>query len=74
VPKSQELATDPDVLGKVKEKLKCAVHPGPHRWCYVRQDAGHEGEHVALGIGEVGLWARQIVSIPIIFCWVNDLK
>ena len=23
---------------------------------------GHEGEHVALGIHEVGLWARKIVS------------
>jgi len=61
-PKTLETATDPNVLHKVKNALKCATYPRPHQWCYVRRDKGHEGEHVALRIHKVGLWARKIVS------------
>ena len=53
-------------LKRVKAKLACAQHSGPNRWGDVRQDHGHEGEHVALGLEEIGLWARKIVSV--IFC------
>ncbi|TFK31830.1 hypothetical protein BDQ12DRAFT_671560 [Crucibulum laeve] len=60
--KSNETTTDPDVLNKVKSKLKCTQHPGPHQWCYIWCNEGHEGEHVPLGICEVGLWACMIVS------------
>ncbi|KAI0246018.1 hypothetical protein BJV78DRAFT_1158199 [Lactifluus subvellereus] len=59
-PKSSEMATNPDILHKVKNTLQCAIHPGPHWWCYVRRDKGHEGEHVKLGIHEVGLWVQKI--------------
>jgi hypothetical protein len=61
-PKALETATNPEVLHKVKNVLQCATHSGPHRWCYMRRDREHEGEHVALGIYEVSLWARKIVS------------
>ncbi|KAJ8461839.1 hypothetical protein ONZ45_g18153 [Pleurotus djamor] len=59
-PKPTEAAIDPEVLTAVKTKLTCAKHPGANRWCYVRNDEGHEGEHVRLGINEVGLWARAV--------------
>jgi hypothetical protein len=60
--KASETTTDPEVLRKVKNALQCTTHPGPHWWCCVRHDKGHEGEHVALGIHEVDLWARKIMS------------
>ncbi|KAF8214495.1 hypothetical protein K438DRAFT_2008803 [Mycena galopus ATCC 62051] len=48
-------------LENVKAKLTCALHPGKNRWCYVMPpDSNHPGEHVALGIEHVGLWARKI--------------
>lgn len=43
----------------VKEKLQCAQHAGPNRWCYVSPDK--PSEHVALGYEEITLWARKIV-------------
>jgi hypothetical protein len=61
-PKVTETAVEPEMLRKVKKALECAMHPGPHWWCFVRRDKGHEGEHVPLGIQEVGLWAWKIVS------------
>ena len=44
----------------VKEKLQCAQHVGPNRWCYVSPE--NPTEHVALGYEEISLWARKIVS------------
>lgn len=62
-PKTTETAICNEELKNVKAKLACAQHGGPTHWCYVRHDQGHEGEHVALGLEEVGLWARKIVSM-----------
>ncbi len=45
----------------VQEKLRCAQHAGPNRWCYVSPT--HPNEHVALLFEEITLWARKIVSI-----------
>ncbi|TFK59246.1 hypothetical protein BDN72DRAFT_732247, partial [Pluteus cervinus] len=57
-----ELAVCAETLQSVKAKLKCdnPGHHGPNRWCYVRQDEPHRGEHVPLGYKEVSHWARQI--------------
>ena len=44
----------------VKEKLQCAQHIGPNRWCYVSPE--NPNEHVALGYEEISLWARKIVN------------
>jgi hypothetical protein len=45
-------------LAIVKEKLKCAKHAGQNRWCFVKAD----GEHEELGLAEITLWARKMVS------------
>ncbi|KAF8805111.1 hypothetical protein BYT27DRAFT_7105037 [Phlegmacium glaucopus] len=45
-------------LRMVQEKLRCAEHAGPNRWCYVSADTPNE--HVALGYEEISLWARKI--------------
>ena len=47
-------------LRSVQEKLRCAQHNGPNRWCYVNKEMPHE--HVPLGYEEISLWARKIVS------------
>ena len=64
--KTTETAVHIDELKIVKAKLACAQHPGSSHWRYIRQDGGHKGEHVALGLEEIGLWARKIVSMN--FC------
>jgi hypothetical protein len=71
-PKVNDTATDPDTLRKVKTTLQCATHAGPNRWCYVRRDKGHEGEHVALRTHEVSLWARKIVRCFTSLILVNN--
>ncbi|PPQ87378.1 hypothetical protein CVT25_001996 [Psilocybe cyanescens] len=45
-------------LRVVKEKLQCAHHSGPNRWCYVSPE--NPTEHVALGLEEITLWAWKI--------------
>ncbi|KAJ7165220.1 hypothetical protein C8R46DRAFT_900628 [Mycena filopes] len=48
-------------LENVKSKLSCMLHPGRNRWCYVMPpDSKKPGEHVALGIEHVSLWARKV--------------
>ncbi|EDR12464.1 uncharacterized protein LACBIDRAFT_311891 [Laccaria bicolor S238N-H82] len=42
----------------VQEKLRCALHAGPNRWCYVSPD--HPADHIPLGYEEISLWARKI--------------
>jgi hypothetical protein len=49
-------------LQMVKDKLKCAEHLAKNRWCYVMgPNSKFPGEHVAVGIDTVALWARKIV-------------
>ncbi|KAJ3875285.1 hypothetical protein F5051DRAFT_334075 [Lentinula edodes] len=48
-----------DELTKLKEKLRCMQHSGHNRWCFVRRDEDHAGQHVNLGIEEITLWARK---------------
>ncbi|KJA23054.1 hypothetical protein HYPSUDRAFT_201616 [Hypholoma sublateritium FD-334 SS-4] len=45
-------------LRLVREKLRCGLHAGPNRWCYVTPEK--PDEHVALGYEEISLWARSI--------------
>ncbi|KAJ7687052.1 hypothetical protein B0H17DRAFT_1125737 [Mycena rosella] len=59
--KQSETAISIPELEIVKAKLTCALHPGRNRWCYVMPpDSKHPGEHIALGIEHVGLWARKV--------------
>lgn len=58
-------------LRVVKEKLQCAHHSGPNRWCYVSPE--NPTEHVALGLEEITLWARKIVS-SYVYITVNFFK
>ncbi|KAJ3968326.1 hypothetical protein EV361DRAFT_805826, partial [Lentinula raphanica] len=44
----------------VKECLACKKHAGNNRFCFVRRDEEHAGEHVPLGLEEVTLWARKM--------------
>jgi hypothetical protein len=48
-------------LRLVKEKLRCAQHSGPNRWCYMSPE--NPNEHVPLGCEEITLWARKIVCV-----------
>ncbi|KAF4566603.1 hypothetical protein EYR36_012034 [Pleurotus pulmonarius] len=54
--KPSETVIDPELLRKVKEKLACADHPGPNRWCYVRKD----GKHTEVKLSDIGYWTREI--------------
>ncbi|KAF8231156.1 hypothetical protein L208DRAFT_1378238 [Tricholoma matsutake] len=45
-------------LHLVKEKLCCTKHGGLNHWCYIHPNT--PGEHVALGLQEITLWARKI--------------
>ncbi|KAJ3858654.1 hypothetical protein EV359DRAFT_68834, partial [Lentinula novae-zelandiae] len=54
-----------DELTKLKEKLRCMQHSGHNRWCFVRHDEDHAGQHVNLGIEEITLWARK---------WARSIK
>ena len=56
----------------IKQRLKCIRHPGPNRWCYVRPN--NPDEHIALGLEEIMLWARKIVSATIYICCCTGLK
>lgn len=49
----------------VKEKLRCEQHSGPNRWCYV--SLNDPADHVKLGLEEVTLWARKLVSLHVDF-------
>ena len=51
----------------MKEKLKCEQHNGPNRWCYV--SSNDPSEHVKLGLEEVTLWARKLMSPRKRFCY-----
>ncbi|KJA28245.1 hypothetical protein HYPSUDRAFT_130137 [Hypholoma sublateritium FD-334 SS-4] len=42
----------------VQEKLRCGLHAGPTRWCYVAPEK--PDEHMALDYAEISLWARSI--------------
>ncbi|KAF8811481.1 hypothetical protein BYT27DRAFT_7277025 [Phlegmacium glaucopus] len=46
----------------VQEKLRCAKHPGPNRWCYVSPE--NPNEHIKLALEEVTLWARKLKDDP----------
>ena len=59
-------------LRVIKQRLKCANHSGPNRWCYVRPN--NPNEHVALGLKELMLWARKIVSVAVDICCFIVLK
>lgn len=58
-PKPAETAYGKE-LRTVKDRLACPEHRGPNRWCYV--SPAHGKEHIALGVEEIGLWAKKIVS------------
>ncbi|KAG6908316.1 hypothetical protein DXG01_005292 [Tephrocybe rancida] len=59
-PKPSETAASEE-MKIVKEKLRCAQHPGANRWCFVKNDRdGNAGRHVPLGIAELSLWAREM--------------
>jgi hypothetical protein len=45
-------------LRELKQRLQCEKHSG--RYCYV--DPIHPGEHIALDIYKLTLWAKKIVS------------
>ncbi|KJA21501.1 hypothetical protein HYPSUDRAFT_1088101 [Hypholoma sublateritium FD-334 SS-4] len=47
-----------DELRLVQEKLRCGLHAGPTRWCYVAPEK--PDEHITLGYKEINLWARSI--------------
>ena len=61
-------------LRVIKQRLKCIRHPGANRWCYVRPN--NPDEHIALGLEEIMLWARKIVSLATIYmiCLFITLK
>ena len=44
----------------MQEKLRCAMHDTPNRWCYISPDK--PDYHHRLGVEEITLWARKIVS------------
>ncbi|KAF7977228.1 hypothetical protein HWV62_4323 [Athelia sp. TMB] len=56
-PKATESAYAEE-LKIVKGALRCEEHGGANRWCYV--SPGHGKKHIALGLKEVGLWARKM--------------
>ncbi|KAJ7939021.1 hypothetical protein B0H13DRAFT_1851190 [Mycena leptocephala] len=62
-PKTYETAYS-DELKIVKDKLKCATHRGPNRWCYVSPVAGDGGRHIELGFEEISLWAKMMHDDP----------
>jgi hypothetical protein len=59
-PKTYETAYS-DELKIVKDKLKCATHKGPNRWCYISPADGDGGEHIELAFEEISLWAKLMV-------------
>ncbi|KAJ6592746.1 hypothetical protein B0H19DRAFT_920953, partial [Mycena capillaripes] len=63
-PKTYETAYS-DELKLVKDKLKCATHKGPNRWCYVSPVAG---DHIELGFEEISLWAKLMHDDPEVDC------
>lgn len=50
-------------LNQLKDELTCQKHGsrGNNRWCFVRRDEGHTGEHIPIGLEEITLWARKMV-------------
>ncbi|KAJ7264707.1 hypothetical protein C8J57DRAFT_1331706 [Mycena rebaudengoi] len=63
LPKTYETAYS-DELKIVKEKLQCATHKGPNRWCYISPVDGDGGKHIELGFEEISLWARLMHNDP----------
>ena len=59
-------------LDIVKAKLGCMEHRGNNRWCFVRRDEEHAGQHIALGLEKITLWARKMVS-KIACCGLRDV-
>ncbi|KJA12696.1 hypothetical protein HYPSUDRAFT_210222, partial [Hypholoma sublateritium FD-334 SS-4] len=45
-------------LRLVQDKLRCGLHAGPTRWCYVTPEK--PDEHIELGYKELSLWAQSI--------------
>ncbi|KAJ7916716.1 hypothetical protein B0H13DRAFT_2323008 [Mycena leptocephala] len=62
-PKTYETAYS-DELKIVKDKLKCATHKGPNRWCYISPADGDGGEHIELAFEEISLWAKLMHDNP----------
>ncbi|KAJ7940039.1 hypothetical protein B0H13DRAFT_1850239 [Mycena leptocephala] len=62
-PKTYETAYS-DELKIVKDKLKCATHKGPNRWCYISPADGDGGEHIELAFEEISLWAKLMHDDP----------
>jgi hypothetical protein len=62
-------STEPDTtvsfkteLRELKQRLQCEKHSG--KYCYV--DPINPGEHIALDVYKLTLWAKKIVSLMVI--------